>query len=275
MTRTIDTGSDHLQAEVRDDGVAVVTMNRPERRNAFTSQMMAGLAAVFQEVEVAEDVRCVVLTGAGGAFCAGGDVKAFAEGGGAGAGSASFDAGMYEQRRSHHATAGKLFAMPKPTLAVLPGPAAGAGLSLALACDMRVAVDTAIITTAFAKVGLAGDYGGTWFLTQLVGPAKAKELYFLSERIDMTTAAELGIVNFVAGPAEFESAWNDIATRLAAGPPIALRYMKENINRAVSGDLATNLDLESTLHRAAAGSTDHLNASKAFVDKVSPVFRGR
>ncbi|MGB5758020.1 MAG: enoyl-CoA hydratase-related protein, partial [Acidimicrobiales bacterium] len=202
-------------------------------------------------------------------------VKGFAEGDGAGGGSSSWDAGVHEQRISHHKTSGVLYNMPKPTLAALPGPAAGAGLSLALACDMRIAIDSAIITTAFARVGLAGDYGGTWFLTQLVGPAKAKELYFLPERMDMDTALGLGIVNRVVPADDYESAWRDMAARLAAGPPIAYRYMKENINRSVTCELSTTLDLESTHHRHTGTTADHKEASRAFVDKREPVFEGR
>jgi 2-(1,2-epoxy-1,2-dihydrophenyl)acetyl-CoA isomerase len=270
----METGTDHLMAEVGDDGVAVITMNRPERRNAFSNPMLAALATSLAEAETADDVRCVVLTGAGGAFCAGGDVKGMAEGGGAGGGASSWDAGVHEQRLSHRATSGALFAMPKPTLAVLPGPAAGAGLALALACDLRIAADTAVITTAFARVGLAGDYGGTWFLTQLVGPAKAKELYFLPDRMDMATAAGLGLVNRVVPAGELDATWREVASRLAAGPSIAYRYMKENINRSVTGDLATCLDLESTHHRHTATTDDHHEATKAFVDKREPVFRG-
>jgi 2-(1,2-epoxy-1,2-dihydrophenyl)acetyl-CoA isomerase len=275
MARTFDTGSEHLSCEIGDDGVAVITMNRPEARNAMTGGMISGLTASLAEVETATDVRCVVLTGAGGAFCAGGDVKAFAAGDGAGGGSSSWDAGVHEQRLSHKATSGALWGMPKPTLAVLPGPAAGAGLSLALACDMRVAIEGAIITTAFARVGLAGDYGGTWFLTQLVGPAKAKELYMLPERMDMETAQGLGIVNRVYAADDFEPGWRDMAARLAAGPPIAYRYMKENINRSVTGDLMTCLELESTHHRHTGTTEDHKEASQAFVDKREPVFKGR
>ena len=275
MARTIETGSEHLTTEVNDNGVAVITMNRPERRNAMTGDMLDGLASSLAEVETADDVRCVVLTGAGGAFCAGGDVKGFAEGDGAGGGGSSWDAGVHEQRLSHKATSGVLFNMPKPTIAALPGPAAGAGLSLALACDLRIAVDTAVITTAFARVGLAGDYGGTWFLTQLVGPAKAKELYLLPERMDMATAEGLGLVNKVVPADDYEATWQDWAARLAAGPPIAYRYMKENINRSVTGDLATCLELESTHHRHTGTTEDHKEASRAFVDKREPVFNGR
>ncbi len=276
MARSIDTGTDTLTAEVDDHGVAVLTMNRPERRNAMTDDMLDGLAIALRDVETAADVRCVVLTGAGGAFCAGGDVKGFAEGGGAGStAGTSWDEGVHQQRLSHRETAGALFSMPKPTLAAIGGAAAGAGLSLALACDMRIALDSAVMTTAFARVGLAGDYGGTWFLTQLVGPAKAKEMYFLPERLDMATALDLGIVNWTASADTFETEWQATATRLASGPPIAYRYMKENINRAVTGDLATTLELEATHHRHTGTTADHLEASKAFVEKREPEFEGR
>lgn len=274
MPRTIDTGTEHLTAFV-DDGVAVLTMDRPERRNAMTGGMLAGLAVALADVEAASDVRCVVLTGAAGAFCAGGDVKGFAEGGGAGASEGSWDEGVHTQRLNHKNTSGVLFNMPKPTVAAIGGAAAGAGMSLALACDLRVAVDTAIMTTAFARVGLAGDYGGTWFLTQLVGPAKAKELYYLPERMDMATAHQLGLVNIVFSADDYEAGWRDLAARLAAGPPIAYRYMKENINRSVAGDLQTTLDLEATHHRHTGTTDDHREASQAFVDKREPEFHGR
>jgi len=275
VSHTIDTGTEHLTASIDDDGVAVVTMNRPERRNALSEPMVVGLMRALEEVESSPDARCVVLTGAGGAFCAGGDVKAFAEGGGAAAGTSSWDEGVHEQRLAHRATSGALFDMPKPTIAAISGPAAGAGLSLALACDLRIAVDSAIMVTAFANVGLAGDYGGTWFLTQLVGPARAKELYFLSDRVDMATAESLGIVNTVTTADDFEQAWRSVASRLAAGPTIAYRYMKENINRSVTSDLRTLLDLESTHHRHTATTSDHLKASKAFAEKRTPTFEGR
>lgn len=276
MARTIETGTDELQVEVTDERVGIITMNRPERRNALTGAMLDGIGAALADFETATDVGCVVLTGAGGAFCAGGDVKGFAEGGGAGAAEgSSWDDGVYEQRLNHKATSGKLFEMPKPTLAAIGGAAAGAGLSMALACDLRIALDTSVMTTAFARVGLAGDYGGTWFLTQLVGPAKAKELYFLPERMTMETALELGIVNWTAPADTYEDEWRSTATKLASGPPIAYRYMKENINRSVTGDLMTTLELESTHHRHTGTTEDHLEASKAFVEKREPIFRGR
>jgi 2-(1,2-epoxy-1,2-dihydrophenyl)acetyl-CoA isomerase len=275
-TRTIDTGTDHLLAEVAD-GIAVLTMNRPDRRNALSDDMLTGMAAALRECTTATDVRCVVLTGAGGAFCAGGDVKGMAEGSAQGVGSReSHDERVERQRLDQRATSGVLWSMPKPTIAVLPGAAAGAGLSLALACDLRIAADNAVMTTAFARVGFSGDYGGTWFLTQLVGAAKAKELYLLSGRLDMTEAKVLGLVNAVFPAAELEAGWRGIATQLAAGPSVAYRFMIENINRAATGgDLLDCMDLEVTHHLHCGQTEDHLNAAKAFVDKREPVFRGR
>jgi 2-(1,2-epoxy-1,2-dihydrophenyl)acetyl-CoA isomerase len=181
----LDTGTEDLRAEV-DDGVAVITMNRPDRRNALSEAMMSALGAVIAQVETDDAVGSVVLTGAGGAFCAGGDVKGMAaspaDRSGDGAGR-SLDAVIHRQRLSQRATSGRLWSMPKPTIAAIGGPAAGAGLSLALACDLRYAVPGAVLTTAFARVAFAGDYGGTWFLTRLVGSGKAKELYYFSERL--------------------------------------------------------------------------------------------
>jgi 2-(1,2-epoxy-1,2-dihydrophenyl)acetyl-CoA isomerase len=269
----IDTGTDHLLARV-DDGVAVLTMNRPERRNALSGAMLDAMAQVLAAVEVDDDVRCIVLTGAGGAFCAGGDVKAMAEGGGAG-GRRSLDAAVHRQRANQRGTAGRLWEMAKPTIAALPGPAAGAGLSLALACDLRYLADTAFLTTAFAGVALAGDYGGTWFLTRLVGAAKARELYFFSERVPADEAARLGLANGVFPADRLEEEVLTRARRLAEGPRVALRSMKENLNRAVHADLGECLDLEATLHILSSRTDDHREAATAFVEKRTPRFSGR
>ncbi len=179
-------------------------------------------------------------------------------------------------RPEQRATAGKLYKMPKPTIASLPGAAAGAGLSLALACDLRIASEKAVMTTAFAKVGFSGDYGGTYFLSQLVGSAKARELYFLSDRIDMNEALRLGLVNFVVPADRLESETARLAERLAKGPRVAYRYMKENLNRAVAGaDVDDCLDLEATHHVHTGSTEDHREAAKAFVEKREPVFKGR
>src|SRR3954463_15748991 len=241
---TLDTGTDDLLARV-EDGVAVLTMNRPDRRNALSRAMLDALARTIAEVEVSDDVGCVVVTGAGGAFCAGGDVKAMAERP-AGDQGDNWHGVIARQRRSHRQTAGRLHRRPKPTIAMLPGAAAGAGLSLALACDLRYAARGAVVTTAFADVRRAGDYGGRWFLTQLVGPAKARELYFLPRLFDAEEALRLGLVTGVAEPDALEATVTDVARRLASGPRVALRYMKENLNRALTAELEDCLDIEAT-----------------------------
>jgi 2-(1,2-epoxy-1,2-dihydrophenyl)acetyl-CoA isomerase len=269
----IDTGTPDLLGRI-DEGVAVLTMNRPERRNALSDDMLAALAHTLEAVEVDDAVGCVVLTGAGGAFCAGGDVKAMAEGASR-PGRSTFDGAVAEQRRSHRATSGRLYQMAKPTIAAIPGPAARAGLSLALACDLRYAAERAVLTTAFARVGYSGDYGGTWFLTHLVGSGKARELYYLSERLSATEAERLGIVNAVFPDDDLEEQVIRRARSLAAGPRVALGYMKENLNRAVRADLGDCLDLEATHHLRTGQTEDHREAAQAFVDKREPRFSGR
>ncbi|MGE4608566.1 MAG: enoyl-CoA hydratase-related protein [Myxococcota bacterium] len=279
MGRTIDTGTEHLLARVVDR-VAILTMNRPERRNALSGEMIAGLETALGEAERASDVGCVVLTGAGEGFCAGGDVKGMASsessrakrGSGGGIG---LDAAIHRQRLSQRNTAGRIYNMPKPVIASLPGAAAGAGLSLALACDLRIAADTAVLTTAFAKVGFSGDYGGTFFMTQLIGSAKARELYYMSDRLTAKEAEQLGLVNRVVSAAALEDETLAYAGRLANGPTVAYRYMKENLNRAVGGDMIECLDLEATHHVHTGLTEDHRNAVRAFVEKKTPEFNGR
>jgi 2-(1,2-epoxy-1,2-dihydrophenyl)acetyl-CoA isomerase len=270
----IDTGTGDLLGQV-DDGVAVLTLNRPERRNAFSPAMILALGRVLGDLEADDDVGAVVLTGASGAFSAGGDVKMMADREALFDPDASFDQLVHLQRLNQRATSVRLWQMGKPTIAALPGPAAGAGLALALACDLRYAADTALLTTAFARVGFSGDYGGTWFLTRLLGSAKAKELYFFSERVSAQEALGLGLVNDVFPAEHLMDEVLTRARRLANGPRLALRYMKENLNRAVHGELGECLDMEAAHHIRTGQTDDHKEAAKAFVDKRTPVFHGR
>ena len=173
-----DTGTEDLLASL-NGGVLTLTLNRPQARNAMSGAMNQALGEQLAWAELSPEVKVVVLTGAGQGFCAGGDVKSMAQRNEGGR-EVTIDEAIASQRINQRATAGRLFKMAKPTVAALPGAAAGAGLALALACDLRIMASTAILTTAFAKVGFAGDYGGTYFLTQLVGAAKAREMYFLS-----------------------------------------------------------------------------------------------
>ena len=273
MTK-IDTGTQDLLA-TREAGVLTLTLNRPEARNAMSGAMTTALAQQLASAELDPEVRCVVLTGAGKGFCAGGDVKGMDNRNTSGDGGSTIDRAIHAQRINQRATAGKLFKMPKPTIAALPGPAAGAGLSLALACDLRIMASSAIMTTAFARVGFAGDYGGTYFLSQLVGSAKARELYFLSDRVSADEALRLGLTNWVCAPEDLEAKTREVALRLANGPTVAYRYMKENLNRALAGEVDDCLDLEATHHVHCGQTADHREAAKAFVEKREPVFTGR
>jgi 2-(1,2-epoxy-1,2-dihydrophenyl)acetyl-CoA isomerase len=272
--RTIDTGTDELLAAVDDHGVATLTMNRPERRNAMTMTMNEALADALAAVEVDDDVGCVVLTGAGGAFCAGGDVKGMTAANES-SGGPPLDVAVHVQRLNQRALSQRLHDMPKPTIAAIQGPAAGGGLSVALACDLRYASPDAVLTTAFAKVGFAGDYGGTWFLTRLVGSGKARELYFFSERIGADDAERLGIVNAIFPADSFVADVTAKARQLAAGPRVAYRYMKENLNRAVHGELGECLDMEAAHHIRTGQTEDHREAARAFAEKRSPTFNNR
>jgi 2-(1,2-epoxy-1,2-dihydrophenyl)acetyl-CoA isomerase len=256
--RQIDTGTNDLLAHL-DEGVLTLTLNRPDARNAMSRAMNEALAQQLAAAELDPEVKCLVLTAAGDGTV----------------GAMTIDQAIHRQRVNQRATSGKLFRMPKPTIASLPGPAAGAGLAFALACDLRVMSSTAILTTAFARVGFSGDYGGTYFLTQLVGSAKARELYFLSDRVSADEALRLGLANWVCAPEELAAKTREIALRLAKGPTVAYRYMKENLNRAMHGEVDDCLDLEATHHIHCGQTEDHREAARAFVEKREPAFKGR
>jgi len=277
MTRTIETGSDDLLARV-EGNVGIITFNRPDRRNALSNGIYDGFEQTLPAMALDPDVRVVMVTGAGGAFCAGGDVKGMNEANQAGGRRAGQPDGLEDRvaylRHRQRAVSLALHEHPKPVIAALPGAAAGAGLSIALAADIRLAAARALVVTAFANVGASGDFGGSWFLTQLVGPAKAKELYFTSPRLSAEEALELGIVNQVLPDEGFEQAAIDWCRSLAQRAPIAQRLMKENINRALHCDLATALDGEAPNMVRAMSTADHREAASAFVDKRTPTFTG-
>jgi 2-(1,2-epoxy-1,2-dihydrophenyl)acetyl-CoA isomerase len=268
--------TDHL-IETHEGGIATLTMNRPEARNALTGEMMAGLTEAIPRLAGDPSVRLVVLTGAGGAFCAGGDVKGFAA---ATSRAPSEGAASSIEQRIHDLRASMevgrwLHEMRKPTLAVIPGAAAGAGLSLALACDLRIAADDAKLTTAFSKVGLSGDFGGTYFLTHLVGGARARELYFTADVISGAEALRLGVVNKAVPREDLPAAAAEYARYLAGLPTVAIGYMKRNLNAAEHATLAEVLDAEAQNMVRAMMTDDHKTASAAFVAKTRPVFQGR
>lgn len=262
--------SDILLSEQRG-GLMVLTMNRPERRNALNAALCAVLAERLAAVAEEEAIRAVVLTGAGGTFCVGGDVKAMKEGSGRTAPEeeriAALRARMEASRLLHE--------MSKPTIAAIEGPAAGAGLSLALACDFRVCSRTAKLTTAFAKVGLSGDYGGTYFLTHILGPAKARELYLLSPVLTGEQAKAIGLVTEIAEPGHVLEAAIGFAEPLAEGPTVTLGRIKQNLALAAGGgSLAECFDQEARNHIQCSQTADHKEAAAAFVEKRRPVFVG-
>jgi len=254
------------------DGVAVLTLNRPDRLNAMSRPMLDALLEALPRLAEDAAVGVVVLTGAGRGFCAGGDVKAMAEGTELGGQTMEEKA---QALRSRMETSRWLHEMPKPTIAMMRGPAAGAGLSLAMACDMRIASDTVKLGTAFARVGYSGDFGGSYYLTQLVGTAKARELYFTADLLDAQQALGLGLVNRVVADARLEEETMALASRLARGPRVAYRYIKRNMNAAETGSLKDMLDLEAWNHTRIGMTEDHREAARAFVEKREPQFKGR
>jgi enoyl-CoA hydratase/carnithine racemase len=272
--RSLETGTEELLARL-DDGVAVVTLNRPEARNALSDTLSPALRQMMARLRDDPEVRCVVLTGAGTAFCAGGDVK------GMGGRSTRRGAPRTPEEAIEDLTVrqqtltGALYALPQPTIAALPGPAAGAGLSIALACDLRIMSESAFVTTGFANVGLSGDYGASFFLTHLVGTAAARELFFTARRVDAAECARLGIANQVVPDERLMDETLDLARRMAAGPTVAYRYMKENLDRALREDLAGCLAGEARGVLRTAQTEDHREAVRAFVEKRPPRFEGR
>src|ERR1700759_2006127 len=234
-----------------ESGLLTITMNRPERRNALNPDMTMGLVAAAKRAAEDPEVRAVLLKGAGGTFCVGGDVKSMADGSRA---PMSFETRMVNLRRAMEVSR-ILHEMSKPVVAQLDGAAAGAGLSIALACDFRVASQSVKITTAFAKVGLSGDYGGTYFLTKMLGSAKARELYLLSPVLTAQEALGLGMVTRVVPDAEVEASAHELAMSLAQGPTITLGYIKRHINNAESLSLEACFDGEA-IHHSRAGETD-------------------
>ncbi|MHA6261846.1 enoyl-CoA hydratase-related protein [Arenibacterium sp. CAU 1754] len=271
-TRHLDTGTDELLCHVADH-VATISLNNPAKRNALSNDITAGLERMLAETEADPDVRVLVLTGTNGAFCAGGDIGGMGDtlaGGGA-----PDIATMVERlRAAQNAISLKLYHFPKPTIAALPGPAAGAGMSIALACDLRIASQSAFLAPAFGKIALSGDFGGTWYLSRLIGPGRAKEVYYTSRRIDAQEGTDLGLFNRVVTDAALEQETAAFAGEIAAGPPVALAYMKANHNTAAVANLQTTLDMEADHMIRAMLSEDHKAAARAFLEKKPVVFNG-
>jgi 2-(1,2-epoxy-1,2-dihydrophenyl)acetyl-CoA isomerase len=265
----VDTGTGELLCEIRDR-VALITLNRPEARNALSDRLTPALRRMIRQCGDDSSVGALLITGAGSAFCAGGDVKGM--GSNSGQAETPLDERIADLRIKQRTLTGALAGLQKLTLAALPGPAAGAGLALALACDIRIAAESAVMTTGYARIGLTGDYGIAWLLTRLVGTSRARELMFLSERIDARRCETLGLVNRVVADAELRDVAFALARSLAEGPSQAFAGMKDNLDHALATDLLDSMDQEAAYMVRSARTTDHKEAVRAFIEKRKPVF---
>ena len=278
---TIDTGTHELLCDL-EDGVATVTLNKPEKRNALGDILTPALRGILLELEADRRCGAILLTGAGRAFCAGGDVSGMGSNRGKGNGDGdgdeapreppSLDEAVRDLIEKQESLTLRMAELDKPIVAALPGPAAGAGLSIALAADLRIMADDTFVTTAFRRIGLSGDYGSSWFLTRLVGPAVAKELLMTGRRIPAEECLRLGLVNRIVPFDGLAAAGRGLALELANGPRSALRLMKENVNRAVLGDLRACLAGEAEGMVRSVRTADHKEAVRAFLEKREPRF---
>ena len=268
----IDTGTQELLCNLRER-VLTITFNRPASRNALSSVLSPALRRLLSTAADDSRVGAVVLTGTGDAFCAGGDVKGMDQ---SNAAEPEERATLVErvcdlQRRQRELT-GALVALRQPTIAALPGPAVGAGLAIALACDLRIAAETAFVMTGYSRVGLSGDYGISWLLTRTVGTARARELLFTSARVGAHRAEAIGLVNRVVKASDLQAEAFALARELANGPQDALRAMKSNLDEALASDFLSSLDVEAERLVACAMGSDHAEAVRAFVEKRQPLF---
>jgi 2-(1,2-epoxy-1,2-dihydrophenyl)acetyl-CoA isomerase len=255
--------------ETVEDGVAILTLNRPESLNALSEEIRLGLLESIYRLGNDDAVGCIVLTGSGRGFCAGGDVKTMAGG----------SAKVFEERaegiRQSNRISMLMHATPKVIIGMINGVAVGAGLSMAAACDIRIAAHSARFGTGFIKIGLSGDWGGTWTLTRLIGTAKARELFFTGDIIGADEALRIGLVNKAVADTELRDVTMTLARRIAGMPRVALGYSKKNLAAAETGDFAASLELEA-VHQARCSQTeDHREAVAAFKEKRKPAFKGR
>jgi 2-(1,2-epoxy-1,2-dihydrophenyl)acetyl-CoA isomerase len=271
---TIDTGTSELLCAIRDR-VAIITLNRPEARNSLSDNLTPALRTMIKTCGENRDVGAIIITGAGTAFCSGGNVK------GMGAhrdpkrlamSDADKIADLQERQRL---LTGVLVSVRKPTIAALPGAAAGAGMALAMACDIRIAAQSAFMSTGYRNAALSGDYGIAWLLTRLVGTSRARELMFTGERVTSARCEQIGLFNRVVPDEKLQEEAFALAKSMAEGPAVALRYMKDNLDEALMFDYATALDHEAERMIRSQKTADHREAVQAFIDKRKPVFAGK
>jgi enoyl-CoA hydratase/carnithine racemase len=271
MSTTVDTGTNELRCEIRDR-VATITLNRPEARNALSDHLTPALRAMIKACGENRRVGALLITGAGTAFCAGGDVKGMGANRDKHKLAMSFDERVADLQERQRLLTGALVSLRKPTIAALPGAAAGAGLAIAMACDIRIAAESAFVTTGYLRVGLSGDYGMAWLLTRLVGTSRARELMFTGDKVDARRCEAIGLVNRVVPDAKLQDEAFAMARTMAAGPTLALRYMKDNLDEALAFDFATARDHEAERLIRTTLTADHREAVQAFIEKREAVF---
>src|SRR5256714_6302630 len=270
---TIDTGTDELLCAIRDR-VAIITLNRPQARNSLSDHLTPALRTMIRTCGENPDVGALLITGAGTAFCSGGDVK------GLGAQrekkklEMAYDEKVADLQERQRLLTGALISVRKPPIAALPGPAVGAGLAIAMACDIRIAAESAFVSTGYLRVGLSGDYGIAWLLTRLVGTSRARELMFTADKVDAKRCEMIGLVNRVVPDAKLHQEAIALARAMAEGPTIALRYMKDNLDEALLFDFPTARDLEAERLIRTTMTADHREAVQAFIEKRKAVFKG-
>ena len=261
--------SNHILIE-KEDNILHIKFNRPESRNAITREMFEILLSTLEECKKDNTIRAIILSGEGEAFSAGGDVKDMA--------TREDKSSLQDKTSSLRRIMGVselLYSLPIPSIAIINGPAAGAAFAISLACDLRIATENAKFVTAFAKIGFSGDFGGSYFLTKIVGTAKARELYYLSETIDAQKAKELGIINQLIESDNLDIYVKELKSKFQALPPIAIRFMKKNLNNAELGNLDLSLNDEALYMMICSETEDHKNAAKASVKKEKVVFKGK
>ena len=249
-------------------GVATITLNRPDKLNAFTGTMREDLLAALRTCEHDENVRVVVLTGAGRAFCAGGDVEYMS-----GLQKSGDVASFRKLLDAGRDVILQIAAMPKPVIASINGVAAGAGCNLALACDYRIAAETAKLSESFVKIGLHPDWGGTWLLPRLVGRSRALELVMTGRMVDANEALAIGMIDRVASSLSEET--QKLAATIAAAPPIAIAGIKRALDASERNDLRAQLELESEHQLRCFQSADAAEGMAAFFEKRAAAFTGR
>ena len=269
----IETGTDELLCVIRDR-VAVITLNRPDARNSLSDTLTPALRTMIRTCGENPEVGALLVTGAGKAFCAGGNVKGMGANRDPKKLEMSYEDKVADLQERQRLLTGALASVRKPTIAALPGPAVGAGLAIAMACDIRIAAQSAFISTGYLRVALSGDYGMAWLLTRLVGTSRARELMFTSEKVDATRCEQIGLVNRVVPDEALHDEAFALAKSMAEGPTLALRYMKDNLDEALQFDFATARDHEAERLIRLTTTADHKEAVQAFIEKRKPVFKG-